>query len=45
LVIIDNGGKTATFPAGSLKQGAIYPIQINTVVSATSGDFIGLSEY
>jgi len=45
LVVIDNGGKTATFPAGSLKQGAIYPIQINTVVSTTSGDFLGLSEY
>ena len=45
LVVIDNGGKTATFPAGSLKQGAIYPIQVGTVVSVTSGDFLGLSEY
>jgi hypothetical protein len=45
LTIIDNSGKTGTFPAGSLKQGAIYPITINSVVSATSGNFIGLSEY
>ena len=45
LSVIDNSGKTTIFPAGSLKQGAIYPLTINTVVSATSGDFIGLSEY
>lgn len=45
LTVIDNAGNTGTFPAGSLKQGAIYPLQIGTVLSATSGDFIGLSEY
>ena len=45
LVVIDNGGRTSTFPAGSLKQGAIYPIVINSVVSVTSGNFLGLSEY
>ncbi len=45
LVVIDNAGNTATFLAGSLKQGAIYPLQINTVVTVTSGDFIGLGEY
>lgn len=45
LTVIDYAGNTATFPAGSLKQGTIYNIQINTVVSTTSGDFIGLGEH
>lgn len=42
--IIDANGNTATFPAGSLKQGAIYPISIGTVVTVTSGDFLGMSD-
>lgn len=44
LTVIDNAGNTATFPAGSLKQGTIYNIQIGTVISVTAGDFIGLGE-
>ena len=43
--VIDNAGNTATFPAGSLKQGTVYSFQIGTVISVTSGDFIGLGEY
>jgi hypothetical protein len=43
--VIDSAGNTATFPAGSLKQGTVYNIQINTVVSTTAGDFIGLGEF
>lgn len=38
-------GLITTFPAGSLKQGAIYPFAVNTITTVTSGDFIGLSEY
>lgn len=45
LTVIDIAGNTGTFPAGSLKQGTVYNIQISTVVSTTAGDFIGLGEY
>jgi hypothetical protein len=45
LVIIGGNGLPATFAAGSLKQGTLYPIAINQVTTVTSGDFIGFSDF
>jgi hypothetical protein len=42
--ILDANGNTATFPAGSLKQGAIYPLEIGQIITVTSGDFLGMSD-
>jgi hypothetical protein len=43
--IVDAGGNTATFAAGSLKQGTLYPIQITRVLTTTANDFIGFSDF
>jgi len=43
--IVDAGGNTATFAAGSLKQGTLYPIQITQVLTTTANDFIGFSDF
>ena len=43
--IFDSNGNTATFAAGSLKQGTCYPIQISQVITTTANDFIGFSDF
>lgn len=43
--IRDTNGNTATFAAGSLKQGTVYPLQIEQVITTTANDFIGFSEF
>lgn len=43
--IIDVNGNTATFAAGSLKQGTLYPIQVGQVVTTTANDFLGFSDF